>query len=102
MCIHNAKIIKMNVDDLLVLNVLTRDLEDAEEQVRVMNRRMYHKNRQNPLEILSNDQFTRLFRLNKNVFLMILAELEDIVQPPILRISALNLQNQVKNNISSK
>lgn len=81
---------------MLMLN-LVNDVEDAEDQAAAVPRVQYP--RQNPFEILSEDQFIRHFRLSKNVFEDLLGQLINLLQPPNRRRSALELRTKVSKLI---
>lgn len=82
-------------DDEILFEIMLHDLQDAEQQAEIEDRKMWHSSRRDPLEDLSNANFMKLFRLNKDLCRMVIETLINIQQPPPVRKSALDIKTKV-------
>lgn len=85
------------MDDLIdiEMDILQNEIEELENEIRVVTRKPYTiRNRLNPLEMYTDDEFRRRFRLSKSTALylydLIGLELEPIVPRPGFTISGLD------------
>lgn len=62
----------MDLDEAVAINAVFNDLIEAEEDFMDGVQRHYYNNRINPFEEMSDEQFIRLFRLNKELTEMLI------------------------------